>query len=333
MNDLPVPLDAIPALSVGPFMATPTGLLPTKQDVAYEIWEAYGRGLQRVQRAIHWVVGDWLNYGERAYGEKYAQALEATSFEYQTLNRDRWVAQQIEFNRRRLNLSHAHHIEVAALDADEQDHWLELALIGIDGKSWTRSELRAAIREGRRRRQLVPTFPEGKFSVLYADPPWAYQHQWQEQAAAGQYRTLHWTEVRDYEDPEGRQICDLCVPETVLFLWVTSPHLDHGLAVVKAWGFEYKASMVWDKGRAPGMGWWMKTHHEFLLIGARKQSRPPDVKPISVICYEPSRHSAKPEELYGIIEAMYRGPYCELFGRGEPREGWEIWGDEIARQD
>jgi len=43
------------------------------------VWEAYGKGLRRAEAAIHWIIGDWLNYGERAYGEMYAQALEATA--------------------------------------------------------------------------------------------------------------------------------------------------------------------------------------------------------------------------------------------------------------
>ena len=34
--------------------------------------------------------------GERAYGEKHAQAIEATGLEYNTLNNVRWVAERVE---------------------------------------------------------------------------------------------------------------------------------------------------------------------------------------------------------------------------------------------
>jgi len=47
------------------------------------------------------------------------QALEATEYEYQTLARDKRIAETFEFKRRRLNLSHAHHAEVASLEPEK----------------------------------------------------------------------------------------------------------------------------------------------------------------------------------------------------------------------
>jgi hypothetical protein len=49
----------------------------------------------------------------------YSQALEATEYEYQTLAKDKRIANMFEFKRRRLNLTHAHHIEVASLEPEE----------------------------------------------------------------------------------------------------------------------------------------------------------------------------------------------------------------------
>ena len=84
--------DTIPALSIEAFTATPTGLIVTDGDVPFEVWEAYGDALQRVGGAIHWVIGDWLNFGESQYGEKFSQALDETVFEYRTLQADKWVS-------------------------------------------------------------------------------------------------------------------------------------------------------------------------------------------------------------------------------------------------
>ena len=42
----------------------------------------------------------------------------------------------------------------------------------------------------------------------------------------------------------------------------------------------------------------------------------------------PTKHSAKPQEMYELIESRSQGPYLELFARNS-RPGWSSWGDEI----
>lgn len=39
-------------------------------------------------------------------------------------------------------------------------------------------------------------------------------------------------------------------------------------------------------------------------------------------------HSEKPAASYDLIELVSLGPRLELFARGQPRLGWETWGDE-----
>jgi len=168
----------------------------------------------------------------------------------------------------------------------------------------------------------TPPLPVGTFSVVYADPPWAYDNSGFDQSAASQYPTMPLPEIA------ALPVSDLCNDQTVLFMWATSPLLPDAVAVIDAWGFEYKASMVWDKGRAPGMGWFVMTHHELLLIATRAGNPHPLERPVSVMRFTPGAHSAKPHEVYGIIESMYHGPYCELFAR-ERREGWESFGNEL----
>lgn len=54
-------------------------------------------------------LGDWLNYGENAYGEMYSQVMDETGFSLQTLTNDKYVASKIEIYRRREILSWSHH--------------------------------------------------------------------------------------------------------------------------------------------------------------------------------------------------------------------------------
>lgn len=176
-------------------------------------------------------------------------------------------------------------------------------------------------RERRQEMEARPV-PAGKFRVLYADPPWAYDNSGFSASAEQHYPTMTADKIAELP------IWDLCEEDAVLFLWATSPLLPEALMVMKAWGFTYKASIVWDKQRAPGLGWWLKTRHEFLLIGARTDTPHPKVKHDSIVSIAASEHSAKPERFAALIEEMYDGPYIELFARGA-RSGWEAWGNEV----
>jgi N6-adenosine-specific RNA methylase IME4 len=40
------------------------------------------------------------------------------------------------------------------------------------------------------------------------------------------------------------------------------------------------------------------------------------------------RHSEKPQEQYARIEALFPGPFVELYARTR-RLGWVAWGDEL----
>ena len=134
------------------FVVTRTGLVVNGQPTFAE-WACLGGQLSLAEKAIHWAIGDWLNYGAWAYAEKYAQALDDTRFEYQTLANDKWLADKIEFSRRRENLSWSHHAEVGGKEPEEQDYWLGLA----EQNDWKRSQLREAIRQGRvDRREALP---------------------------------------------------------------------------------------------------------------------------------------------------------------------------------
>ena len=169
-----------------------------------------------------------------------------------------------------------------------------------------------------------PEMPQGKYAVVYADPPWSYSNTGFDQSAGAQYPTMELLEICQLPVP------DLCTDATVLFLWATSPLLPEAIAVIDAWGFSYKASMVWNKQKAPGMGWFVRTQHEFLLIATREGNTHPMRKPDSVYEESSGRHSAKPAAFYELIESMYAGPYCELFARNT-KPGWDSWGNELER--
>lgn len=97
-------------------------------DPSFEEWIECGNFIKRARGAVHFWIGDWLNYGERKWGEKYKEAIQQTGFDYSTLRDDKWVTSQIPPERRKEALSFDHHRSVANLDEDEQDELLEKAV-------------------------------------------------------------------------------------------------------------------------------------------------------------------------------------------------------------
>ena len=216
---------------------------------------------------------------------------------------------------------------LARLEATEQfTVWNRIvAQTREDDSPLTAAKIKRAVRDFEREQKgqdKPPPFPTGTFSIIYADPPWSYDNSGFTQSAASQYPTMSTQEIADLP------VADLCTPDSVLFLWATSPLLDQAFMVIRSWGFTYKASMVWDKGRAPGIGWFVCTEHEFLLIATRQNNTHPATKPRSIIRESAGRHSEKPESVRAMIETMYPGPYCELFARSA-KNGWYGWGNEL----
>jgi len=190
----------------------------------------------------------------------------------------------------------------------------------------TKSQVR---RESKAEKSKNIPLPEDDFNVIYADPPWKYGDTCEEGSVQGKGVDKH------YPCMTIQELCDLPVSgvtycDAVLFLWVTSPLLDECWPIIKAWGFEYKTSFVWDKVKH-NMGHYNSVRHEFLLI-CTKGSFMPQVKTLydSVQTIERSvRHSEKPEEFRKIIETLYpNSNKLELFGRKKV-EGWTVWGNEV----
>lgn len=94
----------------------------------YDDWLEFGKKLFILKQAVQWAIGDWINYGESHYGEKYAQALDVTDVSLHTLQNYAWLAKSFDTSRRRENLSWSHHEAVSGIkDISEQDDLLDIA--------------------------------------------------------------------------------------------------------------------------------------------------------------------------------------------------------------
>jgi len=163
--------------------------------------------------------------------------------------------------------------------------------------------------------------------ILYADPPWQYEHvKTENRAIENQYPTM------SLEAICALPVTTAATDDAVLFLWATSPKLAEAMQVVTAWGFVYRTCMVWVKDKI-GMGYYARQQHELLLIATRGELPVPEPanRPASVVTADRGDHSRKPAVFYDLIERMYpEFQKRELFLRGEARPGWIGWGNQAA---
>ena len=185
----------------------------------------------------------------------------------------------------------------------------------------TRADVNQFIREYNRRDQVDPPPLQGKYRVIYVDPPWQYSNSGFNQSAEQHYPTM------SLEDICAMPVADIADTSCVLYMWATVPLLPEAISVMRAWGFEYKSHRIWKKDRAPGIGWWLKTKHELLLIGSRGNGTHPSEKLDSIVDAPVGKHSKKPQDFRQDIENVHDGPYIELFAR-EGHDGWATWGNE-----
>lgn len=195
----------------------------------------------------------------------------------------------------------------------------------------TKGLLRKARLQKRKDRNLDPRpIPPNKYRVIYADPPWKYNDSGVVNEGDGYGKA-----ERHYPTMTIQELCDLPIKnmahtDSVLFLWTTSPMLEDSFKVIRAWGFQYKASFVWDKVKH-NYGHYNSVRHEFLLVCTRGSCVPDSDKLLdSVISIERSGvHSQKPHEFIDMIDALYtHGTKIELFSRNGGKDGWDTWGNE-----
>jgi hypothetical protein len=97
------------------------------QAMDFTEWLHQGRRLGSIGRGVAWWIGDWVNFGNAKFGEKYTRAARITGYDVKSLMNMAYVASRFELARRRESLTWSHHAELAALQPEEQDDWLAFA--------------------------------------------------------------------------------------------------------------------------------------------------------------------------------------------------------------
>ncbi len=183
-------------------------------------------------------------------------------------------------------------------------------------------------------------FPNKKYKIIYADPPWDYYSAWYRKGsdsagiwglAQNHYKTMK------LEDVKKLPIQKISADNCFLFLWATFPQLKEALEVIGAWGFEYKTvAFTWvkknnDGSNFTGMGWYTRANAEICLLAKKGKPKVINHAVRQIVETQRRRHSAKPEEVRErIIQLCGKLPRIELFARQRVK-GWDCWGNQISK--
>lgn len=226
----------------------PDGGLDLPGDLTYEAWEELGGVLVKMEKGILWAIGDWMNYGERRYGDRAAQAA-PTGYALSTLRAAAWVAGRFPKSQRDPEIPWSHYREVSSLPPAQATELLAV----VKDEHLSQKDLRTRVRGTQSRNAValekkradVATEQPDRFPVIHADPPW--------------------------DEASLDDLCDMDLPvaaAAVLFLWCPVTHLVSGLSVVSAWGFGYAANLVWPSALADESVF-VDVQHTHVLVGSR----------------------------------------------------------------
>ena len=181
------------------------------------------------------------------------------------------------------------------------------------------------------------------FRTIVADPPWPFRDRMpphrngrRSRGAGDHYSLMGMHDIGTFLAVAAASSGIEIARDARLFLWRVGAEAEAAEQIVRAWGFRRAAELTWLKeskagsGRLHfGLGRTVRYQHEVCVIGVR--GRPPLLSRSvpSTFLAPATKHSAKPDEFYEIVEKLSPGPYLELFARRE-RCGWTCVGDELG---
>ena len=101
----------------------------------------------------------------------------------------------------------------------------------------------------------------------------------------------------------------------------------YGFKVLDELGWKYITLITWIKDKV-GLGQYFRGTTEHCIFATKGHSTYASEKGVSGFFAKREEHSAKPPQMYRMIERVSGGPYLEVFAR-KTRDGWSSWGNEI----
>lgn len=175
---------------------------------------------------------------------------------------------------------------------------------------------------------LLPEL-EGLFDVVSVDPPWPYEG---ENKNITSFDSVGRRVANPYPEMSIEEIKQINLPlmkDSIVLLWTTHKFLPDSFEILKQWGLDYKATLVWNKEKI-GMGAWFRMQCEFCLIGIKGKPYWENTSYRDILNEPRREHSRKPDSFFEMIENITKGRRLEYFSR-EKRNGWEVFGNDINK--
>ena len=175
-------------------------------------------------------------------------------------------------------------------------------------------------------------FPDKKYQIIYADPPWDSNSQFGRDKKRGNEQHYPLMTIDDIKNLPVESIAD---ENCVLFLWVVDTQLQDALETIKSWGFTFKTvGFTWVKETKHGkdhfgVGMWTRKNPEMCLLATKGKPKRFSAGVRQLQRHKVREHSRKPDEIRDeIIRLCGDIPRIELFCRFT-QSGWDVWGNEV----
>lgn len=274
---------------------TPIGLT-VKGGWTKELWVLAGFEIARYQKGLMWLIGDWLNAGDReGYVErgKLAEACERFGIEYSTAANAAWVAGRFKSSARAEHLSFKHHEVVARRDdADELLAWASETSATV--KQLREEKQRRSIAAAPTASEAIGTkgdvtwefkvgdcrklpYPDDHFDLVFCSPPYEAQRSYGELEfnLSGEEWVAWATECY----MECLRVCKGLVAWVVEgytddFAYTSTPFLLH--ADLHRRGVKMRKVVVYQRNGIPGTGGpeWLRNDWEPIICGTKSGRLP-----------------------------------------------------------
>src|SRR3990167_2618665 len=196
-----------------------------------------------------------------------------------------------------------------------------------EGKNITCNKLITLYLPAPKENKVEIELPIGKYSVIYADPPWDVKAgpDWGsgEESKDLLYPTLNIQQITEIP------VLNLAAENAHLYLWVINKYIKESYDIARAWGFEPSSLLTWTKPpHGIGLGGTFIQTTEHLLFCRRGNLEAKKRIDTTWFHYKRGKHSVKPPEFRKMIEEVSPGKRLELFAR-EKNLGWDVWGNQV----
>jgi len=175
-------------------------------------------------------------------------------------------------------------------------------------------------------------FPDKKYQIIYADPPWDINSQFTRDKKKGNAQHYPLMTIEDIKNLPVESIAD---ENCVLLLWAVDAQLQDALDTIKSWGFIFKTvGFTWVKETKHGkdhfgVGRWTRKNPEMCLLATKGKPKRFSAGVKQLQRHKVREHSRKPDEIRDeIVRLCGDVTRIELFCRF-PQSGWDVWGNEV----